>query len=102
MPFASGCIVPAMGEEAYVEPSAELLARATAAAHHVSETQLARWHRAGLLSRPRRRSLGRGRGTQTLYRAGTGDQLLALCEIHKRHKKLETVGWQLWWRGFPV
>ncbi len=70
----------------------------------VTGPQLARWHRAGLLPRPEQRSLGRGRGTQTVYPLGTRVQLLKLCEIHfgDRVKRLPHVGWQLWWEGYEV
>lgn len=80
----------------------ELLGLAAAAGFDVSATQLARWHRAGLLPQPKQRSLGRGRGTETIYPPGTGDQLLALCEQLRRDRRLTVATWALWWAGFPV
>jgi hypothetical protein len=70
----------------------------------VTEPQLARWHRAGLISRPKQRSLGRGHGTQTIYPLGTEEHLIRLCEIHLGEgvKRLPHVGWQLWWEGYAV
>lgn len=93
-----------MDEPAFTEPASEVLARAREAGHRPSTAQIARWHRAGLLRRPRQRPLGRGKGTETVYAFGTGDQLVALCEIHFREKvrRLADIGWRLWWRGFTV
>lgn len=68
----------------------------------VSEDQLARWHRRGLLPRPSQRPLGRGRGTITIYPPGSGMQLVALCEVRRHVRSLEMAGFQLWWDGFDV
>ncbi len=68
----------------------------------VTRSELARWHRAGLLPRPRRHSLGRSRGMVSVYPTGTADQLLALCLIHRSEKRLPYVAWRLWWEGYPV
>jgi hypothetical protein len=85
------------------ETREELLGFAKAHGYdNVTDHKLARWRRAGLLPRPKQRSLGRGRGTQTIYPSGTGRQLLRLCEIHfdDEEKRLIYVGWRLWWEGF--
>jgi len=69
----------------------------------VTKTQLARWHRAGLLARPvRRQGLGRGKGTVSIYPPGTGKQLLALVAIHSRERRLPFVAWKLWWEGHNI
>jgi hypothetical protein len=68
----------------------------------VTKSELARWHRAGLLPRPQRYSLGRGRGMVSVYPTGTADQLLVLCLIHRSEKRLPYVAWRLWWEGYPV
>lgn len=86
----------------YVESVPQLVARARAHRFSVTATQLARWHRSGLLLRPKQVSLGRGRGTQTMYPMGTGDQLVTLCRIRKRKRQLRFAGWKLWWEGFSV
>jgi hypothetical protein len=80
----------------------ELIRRADVAGEEVTKEQLPRWHRAGLLPRPRQESRGR-KGSEVFYPAGTGDQLMALLAL-KRHypKSLAKVGWGLWWLGFPV
>jgi hypothetical protein len=90
-----------VGEEG--ETREELLSLAKAHGYdNVTDHKLARWRRAGVLPRPEQRSLGKGRGTQTIYPSGTGRQLLRLCEIHfdDKEKRLIYVGWRLWWEGF--
>jgi hypothetical protein len=89
-------------KKAVGERACDLIARAAEAGFEVSPTQLARWHRRGLLRRPWQQSLGRGKGTECLYPAGTGDQLLALCELRKQTRLLGRIGWGLCWRGYPV
>lgn len=85
-----------------VETRQELLNLAQARGYEVSAPQLARWHRTGLLPRPEQRSLGKSRGTQTVYPSGTGEQLLALCEVHAGERRLLYVAWRLWWAGYDV
>lgn len=80
----------------------ELIDLARDHGYSVSTAQLARWHREGLLPRPRQRSLGKGHGTQTVYPPGTGKQLLALCAIHASERRLRYVAWRMWWAGFDV
>jgi hypothetical protein len=78
-------------------PKAELLAAVRAAGFLVTDAQLARWHRAGLLERPRVRSLGRGLGTQTLYGPNSVARLIRIAEIHEHEHRLRDVAWRLWW-----
>jgi hypothetical protein len=88
----------------------QILTAAKAANLDVTADQLRRWHRKGLLPRPRQVGLGRPsrvdgsrrRGTVVMYPLGTTAQLLALCELLKRHHHLDRAGWPLWWRGFDV
>src|SRR5258708_33835896 len=91
-----------MDEDSSGETAWDLFKRVSAAGFGVSATQLSRWHREGLLPRPRQRSMGRGKGTQSVYPAGTCSQLLALCKIRNQTRLLGRVGWHLWWKGFPV
>ncbi len=84
------------------ETSEELLNLANAHGYDVTEHKLTRWRQAGLLRRPKQQSLGKGRGTQTVYPPGTGKQLLALCEIHAEERRLLYVAWRLWWAGYEV
>jgi len=85
-----------------LEGARDLLAAASEAGFVVSEAQLARWHRAGLLPRPRQLSLGRGKGTVTAYPSGTALQLLALCRIRVNDRSLARAGFRLWWEGYAV
>lgn len=84
------------------ETAEVLLRAAVAAGYSVSRDQLVRWHRTGLLPRPSTTGLGQGRGTVTLYSVGTSRQLIALCGIHKRYRRLDDAGWLLWWQGYEV
>jgi hypothetical protein len=90
-----------MSHEVAGESTDELIILARTHGFRVSKHQLARWHRSGLLPLPQeRRFLGRGVGSQTIYPAGTGVQLLALLEIHARERRLPYVAWLLWWEGY--
>jgi hypothetical protein len=84
------------------ESSKQLLALAQEHGYSVSVTQLARWHRVGILPRPKQQSLGRDQGTQSLYPVGTGEQLLLLCKLHRQERLLAHLAWQIWWEGYPV
>lgn len=84
------------------ETTEALIAHVSSYGFPVTKTELTRWHRAGLLPRPQRRSLGRGRGMVSIYPPGTKDQLLALCTIHRSEKRLPYVAWRLWWDGYNV
>jgi len=79
------------------ETREQLLAAASAAGLAVSHAQLARWHRVGLLPRPQVRSLGRGRGTVSLYPPGSGQRLVRVAQLHQRERRLTSVAWRLWW-----
>ncbi len=68
--------------------------------YELTPRTLADWHRHGLIPRPEREFPGHG--SVSLYPLGTDAQLLALIEIHSREKRLDYVGWELWWSGFPV
>ncbi len=69
----------------------------------VTADQLVRWHKKGLLPRPRRRHLGRGKGTESVYPSISAAQACAivmLLEIFPRD--LDSVGWCLWCFGFAI
>ena len=84
------------------EPSATILAVVAKAGFQVPEARLAHWHRAGLISKPVQKSLGRGMGTVSLYPAGTSRQVLAICYLRNKHHRLDDVRWLLWFNGFSV
>lgn len=80
----------------------QLIATARELGYPVTRAQLARWHRADLLPRPRRQSLGRGFGMVSLYPAGSAGQLLRLSELHQQERRLPHLAFELWWEGYPV
>jgi hypothetical protein len=63
---------------------------------------LVRWHRAGLLPRPRQLPLKGARGTCSLYPSGTGEQLILLCAFRTAERRFAHLAWQLWLAGYPV
>jgi hypothetical protein len=81
------------------EPRAELLKAARASGVKLSESQLGRLHRVGLVPSPRTRPLGRGKGTVSEFPPGSTAQLLRVLEVQKatRTQKFSTVAWHLWW-----
>ena len=93
-----------MSIDASREKSAELLTLARRQGYIVSAFQLVRWHRAGLLPRPRQQPLkgGGNRGTCSLYPPGTGDQLLLLCSLRLHERRLSHLAWRLWLAGYRV
>ena len=91
-----------MNVTASYETGEELLTLARRQGHIISQTQLARWHRAGLLPRPRQLPLKAARGTRSLYPLGTGEQLLRLCALRTTERRLAHLAWQLWLAGYPV
>jgi hypothetical protein len=91
-----------MDRSARDESKNELLALAQEQGYSVSATQLIRWHRAGLLPRPRQQPLKVTRGSCSLYPGGTGAQLLALCSMRVTERRFSHLAWQLWLQGYPV
>jgi len=83
------------------EDKKNILAMAKSRGYNVSSDQLNRWHRVGLLPRPRQVLLGR-RGSKTVYPDGSADQVIEICRIHEKERRLAYVAWQLWWNGFEV
>jgi hypothetical protein len=69
---------------------------------HVTREQLVRWHRAGLIPRPRVRHLGRGRGSVSIYPAGTAVQVLAVLNQQRHTRRLDDIAWKLWWDGYDI
>ncbi|WP_308464513.1 hypothetical protein [Ferrimicrobium sp.] len=86
------------------EPARTLLASLQEAGYFVTPRQLANWHRAGLLPKPTRKALGKGKGSVSFYPAGTSRQATAICGLQAQSGKhrLSDIGTELWWRGYPV
>lgn len=84
------------------ETSQEVLTQARQRGYIISATQLVRWHRAGLLPRPRQLPLKGARGTHSLYPSGTGEQLVLLCKCRTTERRFSHLAWQLWLAGYRV
>ncbi len=87
------------------EPRAQLHRAAQAAGFKLSDPQLGRLHRAGLIPSPRIRRLGRGKGTVSEFPPGSTPRLLRVLELQKREdaQKFSTIAWCLWWEdGGPL
>lgn len=95
-------IVVVMDIDASALTNTELLALARRQGYPLSALQLMRWHRAGLLPRPEQRPLKGARGTCSLYPPGTGEQLLLLCSLRTRERRLARLAWQVWLAGYRV
>ncbi len=77
----------------------ELIARAGGG---VTRSQVERWLKAGLLPRPRRRGLGRGQGTVSLYPPGAVPLLRRLLALQEETRDIGEWRWQLWLDGYPI
>jgi hypothetical protein len=91
-----------MSEQPTGERAADLLAHARTAGFEVSERQLVRWHKQGLMPRPDQRWIEEASGSSSIYPTGSSDQLTVLCAISKKFRRSADIGWWLWWLGFPV
>src|SRR5437868_2218123 len=80
-----------------LESKDELLAAAQHAGFAVTDTQLARWHRVGLLPKPQVQSLGRGKGTRSLYPPSSTARLIRIAQVHKQERRLRPAAWRIWW-----
>jgi hypothetical protein len=63
--------------------------------------QLTRWHKAGLIPRPTRESLGRGRGTRSVYPAIAVWQSHAAAFALRITRSFAEARWMVWYYGFP-
>jgi hypothetical protein len=80
------------------ETGEEVLNRIRTAGYKLNNTQLARRHRAGLISGVEVRALGRGRGSVSLYPVGTGARLIRTIELAGPGRPIfEKVAWRVWW-----
>jgi hypothetical protein len=81
------------------ESAEDLLALAKAAGFEPTRNQMIRWHKRGLLPRPKvRYRLGR-RGGESMYPPGTSSLFLDVCGLEATRTSIDTVGWELWWAG---
>jgi len=77
----------------------QLLQAITRQGHKISADQLKRWRRADLIPRPVQSHPSGNRGSEATYPPGTLNQLLAVCELRDRFKKLDRIRFELWWAG---
>jgi len=87
-----------------LEPLEEILAAAeTGAGFRPTDKQRKDWRRTGIIPGPMdRRGLGREHGSVTLYPAGTGDLLTAVCRHCKPKKPLPQLAFAVWWDGYTL
>src|SRR5271157_5130229 len=84
------------------EPVDEILKRAAKRRFELRPSQLHRYQQAGLIPSPRQVGLGRGRGTKTMYPAGTSEQLVAACVALRLKNSLKFARWHLWWNCHAI
>jgi hypothetical protein len=82
--------------------ASELIDVADQHGYAITRDQLERWHKQGLLPRPKRVYLVGVRGSVSYYPEGTETQLLRLCEMHQERRKLAEIRMNLWWEGYSV
>jgi hypothetical protein len=81
----------------------QLCAEMERSGHHLTPRAARDWWTKGLLPRPRRRGLGRGKGTLTFWtNPRILDQAQAADELLGRHSRTYTAIIGLWLWGFPV
>jgi hypothetical protein len=84
------------------ETASRVIAIAAEAGFSVTKRQLVRWHFDGLIQRPEQIWKSGAPGSEALYPAGTGNQVIAVCRIRKVFGRSVDVHWLLWWLGFPI
>jgi hypothetical protein len=84
------------------EGVSELISIADAYGYEITPIQIARWHRTGLLPRPKREFLGKGMGSKSLYPPSTHLQVLEVCAQLRESRNFLRVGWYMWRKGFEV
>ena len=66
-----------------------------------TRSRIRRFQQNGLIPKPRQVGLGRAKGTEVRYSAGTGQQLVAACKAI-RSKSFRRARWVLWWNGWAI
>src|SRR5258708_31717389 len=74
-----------------------------ASGRYLSRRKARDWWAKGLLPRPQRHSLGRGRGSETFWTdAGVSQQARAAFDLLALHPRAAFVLLRLWTLGYPV
>lgn len=68
----------------------------------ISDSQIERWRREGLLTRPKQVGRGRGAGSYILVPANSAAQASEIQRLFNIRRKRDWVGWQLWTKGYAV
>lgn len=68
----------------------------------VTDAQIERWRRQGLLPRPRQTGLGHSRGSVVMVPPETAAQAMEIERLYRIRRKRDWVGWQLWMQGYEV
>ena len=68
----------------------------------VSARQIVRWHQNGLLPRPTRVFLGRGKGTVSTYPIAARTQAVVIARALRDVRSFREVSWTAWVEGLPV
>lgn len=74
----------------------------TAAGSSITDSQIERWRRQGLLPRPEQIGRGQGRGSIVIVPPESAAQALEIQRLYAIREKRDWVGWQLWLRGYQV
>ena len=91
-----------MPESQYELSRDELIAYAKGIGETITAHQLVRWHKQGLLSRPRVQHHGKGKGTTSFYPSTMLRQATFLSLFLRQARSLEGATIRLWLAGFPV
>lgn len=91
-----------MAAEPAAISKAEAVAAFVDAGVSISDDQLARWRRHGLLPHARQIGLGRGLGSRVELALADVRQAIEISRLFAVREKRVWVGWQLWLRGYPV
>jgi hypothetical protein len=98
-PFRGPLILPSVKDGI---SEAELLARVKREGCKVTPRQLKRYRLAGLLHRPAQVHVPGKRGSQSSYPTAALPQLRAICRLRERERRLDELGFWLWWEGHWV
>ena len=84
------------------ESLTEVLTAAREVDPDVTKDQIARLHRAELISRPQERYQKGRKGRESLYPIGTAERVRHIEELKLDHRNLDEIAWRLWWSGVDM
>jgi hypothetical protein len=80
----------------------ELILKIKERGYNVSVYTLQRWSREGLITTPKIKQLGQGKGAVTIFPNDIEKQILFICKSLKKKNDLINARWELWVKGFSV